>query len=135
MSNEPVKLRPHHGMCLAYFVGYGYSEDFSSHMGRFLAGARPDMPVRLAVDTDAVCAGCPNNLDGVCEKPEKVAGYDRAVLELCGLEEGVELPFGHFAALVQECVLEPGLRRDICGGCQWDVICSAQASRWKEADK
>ena len=117
MSSEPVKLRPHHGMCLAYFVGCGYSEDFSSHMGRFLARATPDMPVRLSVETDAICAGCPNNLDGVCEKPE---------------EEGAELSFGQFTALVQERVLEPGLRREICGGCQWSGICDVQPSRWKK---
>ena len=132
MSSEPVKLRPHHGMGLAYFVGCGYSEDFSSHMGRFLARATPDMPVRLSVETDAICAGCPNNLDGVCEKPEQVAGYDMAVLEQCGLEEGAELSFGQFTALVQERVLEPGLRREICGGCQWSGICDVQPSRWKK---
>ena len=134
MSSEPVKLRPHHGMCLAYFVGRGYSEDFSSHMGRFLAAATPDLLVRLTASTDAICAQCPNNLDGLGEKPEQVAGYDRAVLARCGLEEGAELPFGVFTALVQRRILAPGLRRDICGGCQWDGICSVQPSRWEETD-
>lgn len=117
-------------MCLAYFVGQGYSEGFSAHMGRILAALEPDTPVRLTVGTDAVCAQCPNNLGGICEKPELVAGYDRAVLERCGLAEGAELPFGGFAGLVQEKILGPGLRRSVCGGCQWSALCDGQPSRW-----
>lgn len=29
-----IPLRPHHGMCLAYFKGEGYSNGFTAHMGR-----------------------------------------------------------------------------------------------------
>lgn len=128
MSGKP--LRPHHGMCMAYFVGRGYSDGFSAHMAALLEALVPGSPVRLTVGTDAVCAACPNNRGGLCDKPELVAGYDRAVLELCGLREGEELPFGEFTALVQARVLAPGLRRGICGDCQWDGICSVQPSRW-----
>ena len=90
----------------------------------------PGSPVRLTVGTDAVCAACPNNVGGMCHKPELVAGYDRSVLELCGLGEGYILSFGDFADLVQERVLDQGMRREICGDCQWDGICSVQPSRW-----
>ena len=84
----------------------------------------------LTVGTDAMCAACPNNLDGVCRTADKVAGYDRAVLDLCGLEDGEVLAFGRFTALVQARVLAPGLRPGVCGDCQWDDICSIQPSRW-----
>ena len=33
---QPVLLRPHHGMCLAYFKGEGYSDGFSAHMKEVL---------------------------------------------------------------------------------------------------
>ena len=117
-------------MCLAYFIGEGYSGGFTAHMGRVLAALKPDTPVWLAASVDAVCAACPNNVGGMCHKPELVAGYDRSVLELCGLGEGYILSFGDFTALVQERVLDPGMRREICGDCQWDGICSVQPSRW-----
>ena len=130
MSSNPLLLRPHHGMCMAYFVGRGYSGGFSAHMAALLEALAPESPVRLTVGTDAVCAACPNNTDGLCDKPELVAGYDRAVLELCGLGEGYILSFGDFTALVQERILDQGIRREICGGCQWDGICSVQPSRW-----
>lgn len=109
---------------MAYFVGYGYSDEFSRNMARLLEELEPDTPVRLTVGTDAVCGPCPNNSGGSCNKPERVESYDRAVLKLCGLEEGQVLPFGQFTALVQEKILSPGLRRGICGTCQWDDLCT-----------
>ena len=130
MSSNPLPLRPHHGMCMAYFIGLGYSDAFSAHMAGLLEELTGDSPVCLTVGTDAVCGPCPNNDGGTCGKPELVAGYDRAVLELCGLGEGYILSFGDFTALVQERILDQGIRREICGGCQWDGICSVQPSRW-----
>lgn len=130
MSGEPLPLRPHHGMCMAYFVGRGYSEEFAAHMAAVLAALTPDAPVRLTTGVDAVCAACPNNLCGVCDTAEKVAAYDRAVLALCGLGEGCVLPFGRFTALVQRTILGPGLRPAVCGGCQWNALCAVQPSRW-----
>lgn len=130
MSNDPLILRPHHGMCLAYFVGHGYSDGFTAHMAATLASLTPDTPIRLTVNTDTVCTACPNNLGGVCEKPDRVAAYDRAVLDLCGLWDGQVLPFGDLTARVQENILSPGLRPSICGDCRWNGICSTQSSRW-----
>ena len=115
---------------MAYFAGRGYSAGFTAHMDALLRGLTADTPVLLVAETDAVCAACPNNRGGLCETPELVAGYDQAVLERCGLEENAQLPFGAFTALVQERVLSPGLRRAVCGGCQWSNICDTQPSRW-----
>ena len=77
---------------MAYFIGQGYSDGFTAHMAELLSGLGPDSPVRLTVGTDAVCGACPNNKGGTCDKPERVAGYDRAVLTACGLEEGSSCP-------------------------------------------
>lgn len=115
---------------MAYFAGYGYSDSFSAHMAALLEELRPESLVELAVDTDAVCGPCPNNVEGLCNKPELVAAYDRAVLNYCGLAEGEIIPFGRFTALVQEKILARGLRKKICRNCQWDGICTAQPSRW-----
>lgn len=115
---------------MAYFIGLGYSGDFSAHMARLLAELTPDSSVRLTVGTDAVCGPCPNNRGGLCDKPDRVAGYDRAVLALCGLGEGYILAFGAFTRLVQERILDAGLREGICGDCQWNAVCASHTSRW-----
>ena len=43
---QPVLLRPHHGMCLAYFKGEGYSDGFSAHMKDVLDELQKGMNVR-----------------------------------------------------------------------------------------
>ena len=92
-KEKPVALRPHHGMCLAYFVGKGYSDGFTIHMEemleKFLAGAS----VQLTLQEDEICRACPNNLEQGCEAGRKVQRFDRSVLAYCGFEEGQQLPF------------------------------------------
>lgn len=117
---------------MAYFTGHGYSGAFVAHMARLLEELTPETPICLTVGTDVVCAPCPNNTGGLCDKPELVAAWDRKVLELCGLGEGYLLSFGSFMRLVEHRILEPGLRSGICGGCQWDGICASHPSRWAE---
>lgn len=99
-------------------------------MARLLEELRPESSISLTVGTDAVCGPCPNNTGGQCDKPELVAAWDREVLKLCGLGEGSILSFGNFTRLVEEHILEPGLRSGICGSCQWDSICASHPSRW-----
>ena len=83
-----IPLRPHHGMCLAYFKGEGYSNGFTVHMAEmlkiFLSGKR----IRLHVDTDEICSACPNNEKGCCSSFSLVEKYDKVVLELCSLKNG-----------------------------------------------
>jgi hypothetical protein len=123
MSSAPIVIRPHHGMCLAYFQGRGYSEGFTRHMQEMKERFETDPQVRLVVEPDEICGACPNKKNAACVSEGKVAGYDRAVLEYCGLKEGQELSFLTFASQVREQILEKGLRPEICGDCQWNRLC------------
>ncbi|MCD7766703.1 MAG: DUF1284 domain-containing protein [Lachnospiraceae bacterium] len=134
-KRSPISLRAHHGMCLAYFEGKGYSEGFSAHMQKMLERLTgtdtPGVLVRLVTHTDEICSACPNNLDGSCNDAEKVQKHDRGVLDLCGLTEEQILGFDEFTSLVQACILSAGRRAEICGGCQWESICANRKSRWE----
>ena len=129
--NRRIPLRPHHGMCLAYFKGKGYSDSFSAHMAEMLEIFEKGAEIILKVQTDEICSACPNNREKLCEDFEKVEKYDRAVLSLCGFEEGQEMTFDAFAKAVESRVLSAGKRAQICGDCQWNTICENQESRWK----
>ena len=131
---QPVLLRPHHGMCLAYFKGEGYSDGFSAHMKEVLDNLQngDGMDVQLHVGTDEICSACPNNKDGQCTDSALVEKYDNAVLEACGLADGELLDFDDFTAKVQKVLLASGQRTEICGGCKWNDICESEKSRWEE---
>ena len=46
-KQNSICLRPHHGMCLAYFEGRGYSREFAEHMGKILDIMERDARVSL----------------------------------------------------------------------------------------
>ena len=57
---EPLKLRAHHGMCLAFFEGKGYSSAFTENMGKVLEEMEEDTPLELCRKKDIICSACPN---------------------------------------------------------------------------
>ena len=118
-----VRLRPHHGMCLAYFRGAGYSSDFTKNMWAMKQLLEQDPPVEITAGTDDICAACPNRQAGICSDEEKVIQYDTQVLLRCGLEPGQVLPYREFSRLVYSRILLPGRREEICGSCQWMDLC------------
>lgn len=121
-----MRIRPHHGMCLAFFEGKGYSGGFTAHMAQVQARLlREDPEVRLCLETDEICSRCPNNERGRCSAAEKVERYDRSVLEQCGLTDGRRIRWSAFSRLVDERILSPGRRGAICGDCQWNRLCAA----------
>lgn len=134
-SRKVFPIRPHHGMCLAYFEGKGYSGEFTAHMGEMLKIFQNNVPVHLVVGADEICRKCPNRRGENCTPDSNADTFDRAVLELCGLREGEELSFLEFADRVQSSILGKGLRESICGGCRWNDICTQRKSLWEAEDK
>ena len=118
------KIRAHHGMCLAFFEGKGYNSAFTKHMAEMKEMLSADPVVRIIAETDDICSACPNNKEGKCESEGKAAGYDSQVLSRCHLKEGTELNWKAFEQMILKNILEPGRRKEICGDCQWDTICS-----------
>lgn len=120
------RIRPHHGMCLHFFEGKGYSSTFSEHMAQVkeeLLQNNGEALLELVTRTDDICSACPHNLNGNCETYGKVNAYDAGVLAYCGLESGQKLSFHELEALVETRILHAGHGREICGDCEWSSIC------------
>ena len=147
-----IKVRAHHGMCLFFFIGKGYSNDFTENMWSYKKMLLEESPiVKIVAELDDICAKCPNNIveekteisneskvleevsiskecrsttsKRVCTSQEKVLRYDRAVLQYLGLESGSTMHFKDFYELVEEKILRPGNRPTICGDCSWSELC------------
>lgn len=62
---KPVfPLRPHHGLCLRFFQGKGYSDGFVANMGAIQSMLKSNPLIRLAPEMDEICRCCPNNQSG-----------------------------------------------------------------------
>ena len=99
------RIRPHHGMCLYFFEGKGYSEGFTKHMAEvkeWLLGKNGPASLQLVGATDEICSACPHNKGGSCESAEKVDRYDAGVLKYTGLKAGQEMTFAEFERIVEE---------------------------------
>lgn len=122
---QNFKLRPHHGLCISFFEGKGYSSDFTRNMAEIIIVLNRDDPViQLHTETDIICRNCPGNINGRCKSFKKVYNYDNAVLDFCGLKNGQQIKWSKFSHAVQEKILSQNKRESICGDCQWNEICS-----------
>lgn len=124
---HPYKIRAHHGMCIAFFQGKGYSSAFTAHMEKIIRHLETNPTICICAQTDRICAHCPNNNQGFCETESKVLAYDRQVLAYCGLSEGMTMAYADFKRAVYEKILIPNKRESICGTCQWNDLCQFSA--------
>lgn len=121
-------VRAHHGLCVAFFEGKGYSDSFTANMSEKIAILEEDPLVRIVDHADKICEACPNNDNGVCISIGKVSKYDSAVLLLCGIKSGTEMHWNDFVKLVSDRIIAAKRLSEICGDCQWYNICGRSQS-------
>lgn len=120
-----ILLRPHHGLCIQFFEGKGYNENFTKRMEKLIhqIQANPNMMVQLHSDVDVLCEACPNNIASRCITYEKVKRFDKMVLSYCDLNSGEKLSIQDFLHSVKEKILNKGIQPCICSDCEWYSIC------------
>ena len=119
------ELRPHHGLCINFFEGKGYSPEFIQHMTEMIEYLNQHNPeIQLVLYTDRICSACPHNMNQICESEHKVLTYDKQVLALCNLHENQILNWKAFQGLIFQKILKQNQLSAVCRNCQWMNICS-----------
>ena len=120
-----MNLRPHHLLCIQKFTGHGYDSDFTAHMQSVVSelSENPQTQITVARGCDELCKVCPNNISGVCASLEKVSLMDSAVLGICDLAYGENVPWAKTAGKARERILETEEFNSICACCQWFELC------------
>lgn len=121
---DKLLLRPHHVLCIGFFEGKGYSEEFVSNMRQVISRLDDNAFIQLTIQTDVVCSRCPLDASGDCFAEKKAAGYDAALLRLTGLSDGEVLTWKELRRSVNEAVLSCGKLGTVCGDCRWYEICA-----------
>lgn len=119
------KLRAHHGLCLHFFVGKGYSKAFVQNMTEIKNTLAQNPTIQLTDGADAVCAACHHRV-GVkgCESQEKVTRYDAVVFAMTNCKAGDVLRWADFYDTVQQHILAEHALYQVCPDCEWYAICS-----------
>ncbi|MBD5143189.1 MAG: DUF1284 domain-containing protein [Oscillospiraceae bacterium] len=117
-------LRPHHGLCIAFFEGRGYDDNFTQHMKKMISILQEQNPkIQLVSESDIICSHCPHQKNKLCDSDCKVQRYDKAVLKVCNLQENQVLHWSEFCEIIYKKILSSKPIYEICVNCQWLAIC------------
>lgn len=118
-----LRIRPHHLLCIGYFEGKGYSDSFSRSMAQIKELTMQNPKITVSCSADEVCRACPNRVESGCRTQGKVMRYDREVLRLLEIEEGMHSDWNSLRKMTEEKILNCRKREEICGDCEWNEIC------------
>jgi len=128
VSGAPVRLRPHHFVCLQYYRGEGYDAAFVANLDGLLGRVRGHAALAVA-GADDVCRACPGlSALGTCQDlhggEAEIARIDALAGELFGIHPGSRLSLAQVAELLADDAIATGRWRfEACGGCAWEDVC------------
>jgi hypothetical protein len=116
-----AKLRGHHLICLNFFRGEGYSEDFIGNIYSIIE----KKGIETVEGPDDVCARCPYLKEDICKSAEftdeMIQHQDREALRLLEFNPGMSVDWKMIADKL------PGIievwKAQFCGGCGYRKIC------------
>lgn len=115
-----LNIRPHHLLCLRWFVGNGYSEEFTKNIYEVLSKLNQNnSKFILTLENDNICSKCPNlNSSDICISDTKVSLMDSNVIEHFSLTPGSTYVYSDIYNKIEN-LLTADIIRDICGNCEW----------------
>lgn len=105
-------IRPHHLLCLQFFEGKGYSEEFVENMTEIHRTLHSENPTVIITEgVDDLCRKCPNSEN------------DNRTLEALNIKVNDRMKWNSINSEVKEKILDKHLVKDVCRTCRWSVIC------------
>lgn len=123
-----AQLRGHHLICLNFFKGEGYSQDFVENIFRILE----DDQIEVIFGADDVCSKCPYLREGVCiykeNAEENIVELDQMAYKLLDIYPGMRTDWkiiGEKIPLIME-----NWKKFACVTCDWKRVCE-ENEEWK----
>ncbi len=118
------RLRGHHLICLQFYRGEGYSEEFIENLENVLEKARQS-GVLIVEGADDVCKACPYLVDGKCSykenAEEEIRYLDFLALTLLGLSSERTVSWKEISERVVDIIDE--WKDKACRDCEWRKVC------------
>ncbi|MDK2880179.1 MAG: uncharacterized protein PWR06_2895 [Thermoanaerobacteraceae bacterium] len=121
-----VRFRGHHLICLNFFQGEGYSQDFIDNLKQLLDRAEKGEKIEVVAGPDDVCKVCPSLKGDICTHKE---GADEEIKELdnqarsyLGVEPGQKVDWKEIRQGVAK--IPGSWFSDFCKGCDWEKVCN-----------
>jgi hypothetical protein len=122
------RLRGHHLVCLHFFRGEGYTEEFVENLKGVVRSAQ-NGKIEVHCGADDICVRCPYVNHAGCqysEDAEKGIGeMDRMALELLELSRGATIKWSEIGGKIP--AIFPAWYRAFCAACSWRWACEGNA--------
>ena len=130
---QPVRLRPHHLLCMLTYAGLGYSQAFTAGFDAVVARLSHGVPVLLVHGPDDICAPWCDETTAHCRNDsvrlrDEQAAADLAALLQRPLTAGVVLDVDTPLLVKWRQAFAQGRTRRACQGCEWHALCTAVAA-------
>ncbi len=116
-----AKLRGHHLICLNFFKGQGYSEDFIKNI--YLVVRKEKL--EIVEGPDEVCLRCPYLKETKCSSneytEEMIRHQDKVALDLLGFKPGMIVDWGMISGKLPEILEE--WKEKFCWDCGYRKVC------------
>ena len=118
------ELRAHHSLCIQFFEGKGYNENFIHNMNEIIKALEfSDPPILITDCCDNICKYCPDRNNGICRCHQKVNSFDKACIKAYGIDFGDSIQWSDLKKLAYEKIINKKQLSSVCGYCQWYDIC------------
>ncbi|MDE6540220.1 MAG: DUF1284 domain-containing protein [Ruminococcus sp.] len=115
------KLRPHHALCINFFEGKGYSNEFTENMTRVIENFHENPIIEITTGDDVICSKCP-----CTDCHDKALSYDMKVIDICGIAGSIS--WENLQKNIREKIINAGKLKEICSDCQWFSICEKKGT-------
>lgn len=128
-TSNIIEIRAHHLLCLQGFQGHGYSQAFAQNMSEIVRyiGLNPDLEIEIVEKCDVICACCPHNVKGVCQKnlgsAQSIREMDMYVLKKLNLKRGTKIRAKDIFTFVNKKLNDSLDIESLCGACEWKEKC------------
>ncbi len=123
-----VGLRGHHLICLHFFNGEGYNEEFINNLKSTLRSAAAD-GIKVTSGVDDICGSCPYQKDTYCRHTDnadnEICAMDRTALKLLHVSPGDRVTWEDILRALPK--IFPEWYHSNCTECDWKGACENSA--------
>jgi hypothetical protein len=111
------------------FQGHGYNKAFAQNMSEVISyiGLNPDLEIEIVEKCDVICACCPHNVKGICQKnrgsAESIGEMDLQVLRNLDMKRGTKIKAKDIFSIVKAKLKNSSDIESVCRVCQWKEKC------------
>jgi hypothetical protein len=136
LNKTPIKLRGHHLICLNFFKGEGYNQEFIENLRDILMRVQSGEEIEVCSGADDVCTTCPFLKDRRCRYDKyaenEIQKMDKDATALLNVEKSTKVTWLEIQKRLKG--IFKRWSTEYCRSCTWRTVCEKTA-RYREINE